>query len=312
MVPLMRTIQMSATYSNRRRMFIGSVIFVAIAYVGLCVGLLSYTNIGIYAPPVAMIAAFMIPSTAMFLRTQFGETPINFPYIPMMQATLVAVAIAVSYHFAHPADKWVQLPAIAAIMLLWLCLLFVLRIIPKHHWSPIKHMVLAATGRRSVVAFKKRAGLRSLSSDERDALRVAVVDRMPPEALVPPDSTDGEDPLGALIHPESEGARLVRLLRRAAGNGGISLSAESEYDAGISLFLFSDQPVAVRLRKMRQLLASGENAHELRTLEELRNELAKTDDAVWELRKSRGGAAGAVRNLGRLGAGVAARGTTSR
>jgi O-antigen/teichoic acid export membrane protein len=312
MVPLMRTIQMSATYSNRRRMFIGSVIFVAIAYVGLCVGLLSYTNIGIYAPPVAMIAAFMIPSTAMFLRTQFGETPINFPYIPMMQATLVAVAIAVSYHFAHPADKWVQLPAIAAIMLLWLCLLFVLRIIPKHHWSPIKHMVLAATGRRSVVAFKKRAGLRSLSSDERDALRVAVVHRMPPEALVPPDSTDGEDPLGALIHPESEGARLVRLLRRAAGNGGISLSAESEYDAGISLFLFSDQPVAVRLRKMRQLLASGENAHELRTLEELRNELAKTDDAVWELRKSRGGAAGAVRNLGRLGAGVAARGTTSR
>jgi hypothetical protein len=152
--------------------------------------------------------------------------------------------------------------------------------------------------------------LRSLSSDERDALRVAVVDRMPPEALIPPESPDGEDPLGALVHPEAEGARLVRLLRRAAGEGGIPMSGESEYDAGISLFLFSDQPVAVRLRKMRQLLASGENASELRTLEDLRNELAKADDATWELRKSREGAAGAVRNLGRPGAGVAARGTS--
>jgi O-antigen/teichoic acid export membrane protein len=310
MVPLMRTIQMSATYNNRRRMFIGSVIFVAIAYVGLCVALLSFTDIGIYAPPVAMLIAFTLPSAAMFLRTQLGGTPIQFPYIAMVQATTVAVAIAVAYHFAHPADKWLQLPAIAAVMLLWLGLLFVLRIIPKHHWSPIQHMVLSAFGRRSVVGFKKRAGLRSLSSDERDALRAAVVDRMPPDALVPPESTEGEGVLGALTHPESEGARLVGLLRRAAKEGGIEMSLESEYDAGISLFLFSDQPVAVRLRKMRQVLASGESAHELRTLEDLRNELAKDGDAVWELRKSRGVAAGAVRGLGRLGTGVATR--TSR
>jgi O-antigen/teichoic acid export membrane protein len=306
MVPLMRTIQMSATYSNRRRMFIGSVIFVAFAYVGLTVGLLAETNLGIYTPPIAMIAAFTIPSSVMFLRTQFGETPIKFPYFAMVQATVVAVAIAVSYHFAHPADKWLQLPAIAAIMLVWLALLFVLRIIPEHHWSPIKHMALAATGRRSIVAFKKRAGLRSLSADERDALRVAIVDRMPPEALTPQDSADGEDPLGVITDPDSEGARLVGLLRRAANKGGVQMSRKSEYDAGISLFLFSDQPVAVRLRKMRQLLATGEHAHELRTLEELRNELAKADDAVWELRKARPGAA-AFRGLSRRGAGVTAR-----
>ncbi len=309
MVPLMRTIQMSATYSNRRRMFIGSVIFVAFAYVGLCIGLLSETDVGIYAPPIAMIAAFMIPSAVMFLRTQLGETPIKFPYVPMAQATLVAVAIAVSYHFAHPADKWVQLPAIAAIMLLWLALLFVLRIIPEHHWSPIKHMVLAATGRRSIVAFKKRAGLRSLSADEREALRVAVVDRMPPEELVAGDA-GGEDPLGALVQPDADGARLVRLLRRAARKGGVQMSRRSEFDAGISLFLFSDEPVAVRLRKMRQLLAAGEHAHELRTLEELRNELAKADSDVWKLRKRPRGAAGAVRGLGRLGASVTARGSS--
>ena len=311
MVPMMRTIQMSATYSNRRTMFIGSVIFVAVTYVGLCILLLSQTNIGIYVPPIAMIVAFMIPSTTMFLRTQFGETPIKFPYLPMAQATVVAVSIALAYHFAHPADKWLQLPAIAAIMLAWLALLFVLRIIPKHHWNPIKHMVLAGMGRRSVVAFKKRAGLRALSVDERDALRTAIVDRMPPDALIPPhQSDDGEDPLGALVAQDSEGARLVGLLRRAARKGGIPMSKESEYDAGLSLFLFSNQPVAVRLRKMRQLLASGEHAHELRTLEELRNELATADDAVWELRKAPRGVARAVQGLGRVRAGLAARGSS--
>ena len=61
---------------------------------------------------------------------------------------------------------------------------------------------------------------------------------------------------------------------------------------------------------MRQLLATGENAHELRTLEDLRNELATSDAAVWELRKSRGPAARAVEGLGRLGGGVAAKGTS--
>lgn len=84
------------------------------------------------------------------------------------------------------------------------------------------------------------------------------------------------------------------------------MSGESDYDAGISVFLFSDQPVAVRLRKMRQLLATGEHAQELRALEELRNELAKADPAVWELRKARRGAA-AIRGLARLGGGLTAR-----
>src|SRR5215211_638770 len=160
MVPLLRTIQMSATYNNRRRMFIGSVIFVAIAYISLCIALLSFTDIGIYASPVEMIVAVMIPCAGMFLRNQLGKTPIEFPYIPMVQATLVAVAIAVAYHFAHPDDKWLQLPVIAALMLVWLGLLFILRIIPEHHWSPIRHMVLSAFSRRSVVGLKKRQGLR--------------------------------------------------------------------------------------------------------------------------------------------------------
>ena len=60
---------------------------------------------------------------------------------------------------------------------------------------------------------------------------------------------------------------------------------ESEVDAAIALYLFSDQPVAVRLRRMRQLLAAGVDAHELRTLDDLRNDLAKANDSVWDARR---------------------------
>jgi O-antigen/teichoic acid export membrane protein len=287
MPAMFRTIVMTGTFKKRRRMFIWSSIFVAIAYIGLCVGLLSVTDWGIYAPPAAMIAAFTIPSVAMLAMTQFGDTPIKLPYIALSQATLVAVALAVAYHFAHPANQWLQLPTIAAVMLVWLGLLFLLRIIPEHHWGPIGHIVRSAMGRRSVLQFKKRAGLRSLDPDERDALRAAVTNRLPDATLVP--ATAGEDDSGnEMINPDSEGARLVRLLRRTGNNGSIPIAEESEYDAGISLYLFSDQPVAVRLRKMRQLMAAGVDAHELRTLDDLRNDLARARDSLWDLRSGSG------------------------
>ena len=82
------------------------------------------------------------------------------------------------------------------------------------------------------------------------------------------------------VHPDAEGARLVRLLRTTGSKGGISVPDESEFDAGVSLFLFSDQPVAVRLRRMRQLLSAGVDPHELRTLDDLRNDLAKANAKV--------------------------------
>ena len=52
----------------------------------------------------------------------------------------------------------------------------------------------------------------------------------------------------------------MRLLRGAGRAGGIEIDERGELDADISLYLFSDQPVAVRLRKMRQLLTAGADA----------------------------------------------------
>src|SRR5215208_2095561 len=285
MPAMFRTVAMSGTYKKRRRMFVGSAVFVGVAYVGICVALLSFTDWGIYAPPAAMIAAFMIPSVAMLAMTQFGDTPIKLPTIALAQATVVAVALAVAYHFAHPANQWVQLPTIAAVMLAWLGLLFLLRIIPRHHWGPIGHIFRSAIGRRSALQFQKRAGLRSLDADERDALRAAVINRLPDESLVP----SGGDGDGDMTDPDAEGARLVRLLRRAGSEGGIPIATENEYDAGISLYLFSNQPVAVRLRKMRQLMATGVDPHELRTLDDLRNDLAKGGDSLWDIGTRSGG-----------------------
>ncbi len=306
MPAMFRTIVMTGTFKKRRRIFIGSAIFVAIAYVGLCVALLSFTGWGIYAPPAAMIAAFMIPSLAMLGLTQFGSTPIKLPYVALAQATLVAIALAVAYHFAHPSDKFVQLPAIAGVMLLWLGLLFLLRVIPEQHWGPISHIVRSVVGRRSALQFQKRAGLRSLDADERDALRAAVMDRLPDEALVP-SSTDGEG--AGDTDDAAEGARLVRLLRRAGSEGGVPIAERNERDAGISLYLFSNQPVAVRLRKMRQLLAGGVDAHELRTLDDLRNDLAKAGDGPWGVGRGGGGtkkSSGRGRRGGDEGVGAAA------
>ncbi len=203
-----------------------------------------------------------------------------------------------------------QLPIIAAMMLLWFCLLFLLRIIPRHHWGPIKHIV--RRGDRAAIrrAFKRRAGLRSLSSDEREALRVAVVDRMPGRDVDPDRSPPMESTrLGALVHPEAEGARLVRLLRRAAGEGGIPMSGESEYDAGISLFLFSDQPVAVRLGRCASSWPAARTHPSSAPSRTFVTSSPRPTTPSGSC-KRRGRGAGAVPNLGRPGAGVAARGTS--
>jgi hypothetical protein len=285
--------------------------------------LLGHTSIGIYTAPISLLIAFMIPSIFMFLRSQLGQEPIQFPYLAMLQATVVAVGIAVVYHYVRPDDKWIQLAIIPPVMMLWFASLFVLRIIPEYHWKPIRHIAFSAF-KGSPLKFDTDAGLGSLKPRERKALRVAVLDRMPAEELVGTTGngadgaardgpgTDGAtagngpgDDLGEWVisgdrnrDDSAEGARLVRLLRRAGQRGGVPVSESSEVDAGISLFLFSDQPVAVRLAKMRELLSAGSNAHELQTLEHLRDALLKAPKGAWG---AKGGGKGRRRGKGPSG-----------
>ena len=287
MPALYRTVNSVVTYPNKLRTFVVLTICAALVYVGLVILLLSQTEIGIYAAPISMLLAFAIPTTFMFLRTQLGSKPVEFPYLAMLQATLVASGLAVAYHFARPDGEWVQLPAIALVMAIWIASLFLLRIIPTYHWRPIRHIARSAI-RGSALRFDLRTGLGSLEPGDRGALRAAVVDRLPAQALVPSageraDAGAGERVAGSGADSDgsSEGARLVRLLRQAGSRGGVPVSESSELDAGISLFLFSDWPVAVRLAKMRELLSSGVSAHDLRTLEDLRDDLARAPANAW-------------------------------
>ncbi|MEK6327203.1 MAG: oligosaccharide flippase family protein [Actinomycetota bacterium] len=287
MPALYRTVNSMSNYPNKLRTFIIATVCAALFYSGLMILLLSQTEIGIYAAPISMLLAFALPSTFIFLRSQLGAKPIEFPYLAMLQATLVASGLVVAYHFAHPDGEWVQLPVIALVMAIWIASLFVLRIIPPQHWHPIRHIALSAV-RGSPLRFDVGTGLGSLEPGERAALRAAVVDRLPAQALVPSvvGQADGELAeailsAGANSDSSSEGARLVRLLRQAGNRGGVPVSEESELDAGISLFLFSDRPVAVRQAKMRELLSSGASAHDLRTLEDLRDDLARAPTGAW-------------------------------
>ncbi len=305
MPALYRSVSSMAVYPNKKRNFVLATILAAILYVGFMLLLLTHTGLGIYTAPIAMMAAFLLPSTAMFLRSQLGDKPIDFPYLAMLWATLVAVVIAVGFHFIHPAGEWTKLPVIAILMLVWFASLFVLRIIPKAHWHPIRHIALSAIRRGSALKFDPGAGLDSLKPPERKALRAAVVDRLPPAALVPstvdghgasngPQAGDGakatksEEIPGRDSDHGSEGARLVRLLRRTGERGGVPIAESGDLDAGISLYLFSDQPVAVRLKKMRQLLSAGVSAHELRTLEDVRDDLVRTSPKVWGVEPGNG------------------------
>ncbi|HXE99229.1 MAG TPA: lipopolysaccharide biosynthesis protein [Solirubrobacterales bacterium] len=287
MPALYRTVNTMATYPNKRRVFITATVGAALLYVGLMVLLLSQTGIGIYAAPISMLLAFTFPITFMFLRSQLGDDPVEFPYLAMFQATVVAAGLAVAYHFAHPDNKWVQLPLIALVMGIWIASLFVLRIIPTYHWHPLRHIAVSAI-RGSPLRFDVPKGLASLEPGDRGALWTAVNERLPAEALVPSlgeqsDSGPAQEILAADANSasESEGARLVRLLRQAGSQGGVPVADSSELDAGIALFLFSDRPVSVRLAKMRELLSSGGSAHDLRTLEDLRDDLARAPTEAW-------------------------------
>ena len=292
MPALYRSVSQYASYPNKRRNFVLATILVAISYIGLMLAAperhgprhLRGADLdagGVPDPDSRDVHALAArPAAARVPLRRDARSP---PWLP--------TAIAVGFHFLHPAGEWPKLPVIAALMLVWFGALFVLRIIPRYHWDPIRHITKlgaqAALGAQ--VRPQRRPGARSKAQDRR-ALRTAVVDRLPAAIAGAPEATatrqDGAAPsrgaaagrrrrgaAGRLAGTSREGPRLVALASRGRQGRRASRSSErSELDGDISLYLFSDEPVAVRLRKMRQLLAAGADAHELRVLEGLRDD----------------------------------------
>jgi len=265
--PLLRTVNQQTSWPGKTRLlFILTSIGAAVAFIVLTIVLAP--KIGIYAAPVAMIASLVGPSVWYFVRCQRSDRRIDFPYSAVAIAAGVALAIGGGFSLLPELPIVAEAAVGIAFLAAYLVLLFVLRVIPDHHWPALAHMARSVVGGRAD-RFNPRRGIRALEPDERAELRTAVTERIDPARLTGP----GADSEAA--------ARLVAILRRAGRRGGMPVDNPGEHDAVVAGFLFADAPTAVRNASMRSLMAAGADSGDLRALEDLVAHLATVPDDAW-------------------------------
>jgi O-antigen/teichoic acid export membrane protein len=269
MPALYRTVNQNVNIPRKRPWFVGGVIAAAVMFIGITVLLVE--EIDVYAAPVAMIIAFGIPASLLYIRGQRGGNPLRFPYREVLTALLLAVAIVGVFELLPEMSPVIELIIALALVGLWMVLLVPLRAIPQQHWRPLLHM-LRSFRRGTPANFRARRGLRVLEPGEREQLRLAVGGRIPRERLEP---AAGD-----------EGIRLVEALRRVGRRGGIPVHRSTAYDAGLAVVLFEDASTAVRNASVRRTLAEGADANDVRALEDLVSHLAKVPPDGWEGRKA--------------------------
>lgn len=285
MPSLWRTVQGQTAWPGKSRAaFVIATVLAAATFVGVCA--LLAPEIGIYAAPTAMLVGFMIPITYFFLRSQLGESPLVFPYAEVLKALAAAIVIGGGFHLLPELPAVAEAIVVVLLMLLYGGLLFVLRVIPENHWAALSEMATSVmTGRPDRV--NPRRGLRGLEPDDRESLRVAVCEGMPPAefsqpAAVPQRTLREGRPMGPL-EDGTVGRRLVWALRGAGRLGGSPVRRRSDWDSDkLAEFLFADEPAAVRGATMRGLLNDGADPSDLRALEDLVQHLSRVPDDAWE------------------------------
>ena len=120
-------------------------ILAAVLYVGFMLLLLSHTGLGIYTAPIAMMVAFLLPSTAMFLRSQLGDKPIDFPYLAMLLGDPGRGRDRGRVPLRPPGrgvDEAAgdRRPDAGLVRARCSCC----GSSPRHHWHPIRHIALSA------------------------------------------------------------------------------------------------------------------------------------------------------------------------
>jgi len=281
MPALWRTINGQMGWPGKGRIhFVLGTILAALVFIGGTV--LLAPEIGIYAAPVSMLAGFAVPMLYFAVRCQLGDNRIELPTAELAKALAVAAAIGVGFHLLPDYNQWLELVSAGALAVLYVALLFRLRIIPENHWPALSQMFSAVVKGQSH-RFRPRPGVRALDPGDRARLRVAVTMRIPPDQLAQP-AISPEPPARekATDLERTEGARLVRLLRSVGVTGGATVKPRSRWDGGIAEFLFADEPPAVRNASMRALLSQNADAADLRALEDLVGHLAKIPADAWE------------------------------
>jgi O-antigen/teichoic acid export membrane protein len=274
MSPLLRTVNQSISISNNRAKFISGVVGGALVLAGVIV--LLAPEVGAYAAPLAMLIGLGGPATLLFINGQVGKKPLKFPYSEVMRAIVLAAVIGAGFQLLPDMATIAELAIALALIALYLGLLMVFRVVPEHHWSPLLHMA-RSLARGTAVNVNPRKGLRAIEPDERERLRVAVINGLPADRLAPEDGG-----------PAGEGESLVHALRVVGENAGVAVGERTGFDLQISIFLFEDAPPAVRDVTMGKLLDAGASASDLRALEDLVAHLARVPDGAWEGRPAGG------------------------
>jgi len=212
MPALFRTVNGQSFFPHKRAWFIGCVIFAGASFVGWM--FLLVPRFGIIGTPIASLLAFGIPSAFLFIKNQRGKGKIDFRYAAVLGAGAIATVIALFFRYVHPANKWLQLVEIAALLALFVWALFVTGIIPRIHRRALLQVAKGIVF-RAPPGFDRHRGLRALKPHQREKLRRALVDRIPVEALNAAaqesvagagNGAAGAGPLGSVFDGDGNGA----------------------------------------------------------------------------------------------------------
>ena len=214
MGPLYRTMNGQATWLGKtRKVFVIGAVLAALLFIGVTAALAPV--IDVYAAPVGMLVGFGLPSLYLFVRSQSGERPMQFPYREIGIAIGLAILFGGARLALPPLGLAADIAVAAGAMLAYLALLVYLRVIPEHHWAPLRHIARSSVSGR-VDPFRPRKGIKELDAGERARLREALELQVPPDELAGPpggrdptrDADDQRDP-----STYTEAVRLVRMLR---------------------------------------------------------------------------------------------------
>jgi O-antigen/teichoic acid export membrane protein len=262
-----RMLNKSAKYRRKRRTFIVSAVVAGLLFIAGCLTLIPW--LGLEGAPVAMMLAFTVPAAYIFYRSQWGREPIAMPYRALALATILAAACALGYYALDPSGVVLQIALGLGFLLAWAALSLATGVVPSYHRRPLLHMARAAIGRGSA-RFDSGEALRGLGPDDREALRLAIVERRPLEEI------------GTRLGADGGAEQVARALRRAADLGGAFAGADSEHDAAIAEYLFSTQTVAGRDQTAKRLIRDeGVRPGDLRELETVLEDLEGVPAEQW-------------------------------
>ncbi len=261
-----RMLNKSANYRRKRQRFIKCAVAALIFFVIGCVTLIPW--LGLAGAPLSMILAFALPAVWVFYLSQWGREPIAIPYRSLATAIVLGIGCSVAYYELDPAGVPLELVVGTVLFIVWIALCLVTGVVPSYHRRPLIHMAMHAIG-RGTAKFEPEFALSELSAEDRELLRIAVVERRPLAEIGAGAGNGGAE-------------QVARALRRAAEAGGAFASGDHDNDAEIAKYLFSTQTVASRDLNAKHLIQDhGVSPGDLRELEAVVDDLQDLPEDAW-------------------------------